>query len=314
MPKILPYFPLLVLLLAAYGCSGEAPQASPRHIERLDLMSTDTVTPISSADSVTLAQWIAFAAGPDSTRRLYAESLPVRTFAPDIIAFLPPLDSVEQVLGNALANDTTVKLFGVISPYNQSILTVPGGNIYIGLNHYLGADYGGYRGAIPYFLRHRKDIKRMPIDVMQARFAEQYPPEFTSESTLLNRMLYQGALLLAVKRSLPIHTPESLLLGLTPADYESVKANEGFIWNQLINGQMLYSTSAEVSARLLNPSPASTLISADAPGQAALFTALKIAEAFSDNTGIAPTEILKQKLYLDNSTLIKSKYSPQYAN
>lgn len=284
MPKNLPFHPLFFAFVMLLGCVGK-PQSKPHRIENPD-----------SATRAELRLIIGDTERADSA------------FAPDIARLLPPLDSVERVLGQALGENSGVRLYGVIIPYRQSVITTPGGDIFIGLNHYLGADYEGYRGIFPSFVRHRKSIERLPTDVMLARIAALYPAEFGPSPTLLNRLIYQGALLETANERM--RAPDASLLGLTPDEIKWCEENEGNIWLTMIDRDLLYSTDPTVAERLLSPAANSNLINANAPGQAALFTAVRLVRAFVDKTGFSPREILEKKLYNDNQTLIKSQYAP----
>ncbi len=284
MPKNLPFYPLFLLLLVLAGCRRE-PQSAPHSILEAD-----------DAARAELREILG------STER--ADSV----FGPDVERLLPPLDSVEAVLGRALGPNSGVTLYGVIIPYRQSVITTPGGHIYIGLNHYLGEDYEGYRGIFPSYLRHRKTISRLPSEVMQARIASLFPPEFGANPTLLNRLLYQGALLQAANDNMD--APDSTIIGLTPEELKWCEENEAALWQSLVGHDLLYSTDPSVADRLLRPAPNSNLLSGNAPGQAALFLALKIVRAYTKETGVSARQILETKAYNDNQTLIKSKYAP----
>ncbi len=289
MPRNLPIYPLFFAILLLLGCKKEAqttPQATPQPILQPDEAARAELTSI---------------IGPISPA---ADSI----FGAAVAQLLPPLDSVEAELGHALGPESGVTLYGVIIPYRQSILTTPEGHIYIGLNHYLGADYEGYQGAFPQYLRQRKSISRLPIDVMQAYTAAQFPAEYGDSPTLLNRMLYQGALLEAANERL--QAPDSTLLGYTAEEMKWCEENEGNLWQSLLSQDLLYSTDSQVADRLLSPAANSNLLSGNAPGQAAQFLAVKIVRAYSEKTGSSPREILENKLYNDNQTLIKSEYAP----
>lgn len=285
MPRNLPIYPLFFAILLLIGCKKETP-ISPQ--------------PILPPDEAAIAELTSLI-GPISPE---ADSV----FSSDIARLLPPLDSVERVLGLALGSESGVTLYGVIIPYRQSILTVPGGHIFIGLNHYLGKDYPGYQGVFPSYLRHRKTIERLPVEVMQARMASLFPPEYTSSPTLLNRLLYQGALLEAANERM--QAPDTTLLGFTPEELEWCEENEANLWQMLISRDMLYSTDSQLAERLLSPAPNSNLLSGNAPGQAALFLAVKIIRSYCNKSGSSPREILENKLYNENQTLIKSEYAP----
>lgn len=236
----------------------------------------------------------------------YEESAAVKAFNPIVESQLPPLDSVEMVLGHAMRG-YDVELIGVVSPYNQAVVTHPQGYVFIALNHYLGADNAIYAGRFADYERQRKTLQRLPSDVMEAVLAQKYPAQFTDTPTLLNHLLYRGALLRAVLEAMPEGTPEATVLGMTQEQYDQCVDNEALIWKTLIEGQMLYSTDPAMIERLLSPAPSTPLISADAPGQVVLFTALQIAK----KSGKKAIELLKPEYYNSNQSLIDSQYAPR---
>lgn len=287
-------------LMAVAGCSN---QQEPRQISRLDLaLSQGHMTATDSAAFSAWADVIGFEGLPEE----YAGR--TAPFEALVIAAITDLDSVEQVLGETLAEHEQIKLTGVVSPYNQAVVTHPDGYVFIALNHYLGPKSAAYAG-FPEFLRQRKITERMPVDIAMAIIASENEPQFEADASLLNHLLYQGALLVQAKNMLPEETPESTILGMTPEEYEWCEANEARIWKALIERKLLYSTDSEVISRLTRPSPASPLISADAPGQAALYCALKLAQAYEHKNG---SPALPQPEYYNNrQTLIKSAYAPR---
>lgn len=286
MPRNLQIYPLFFAILLLLGCKKESPTAPPQPILEPDAEATAELTSL---------------IGPISAE---ADSI----FSADVARLLPPLDSVESELSRALGQESGITLYGVIIPYRQSIITTPRGHIFIGLNHYLGADYDGYKGVFPTYMLHRKTIERLPIDVMQAHIADLYPAEFGQSPTLLNRMLYQGALLESANEQL--NTPDQTLLGFTADDLKWCEANEANLWKSLLSQDMLYSSESQLADRLLSPAPNSNQLSGNAPGQAVVFLGLKIVRAYCKATGVSPREILEKKLYNDNQTLIKSEYAP----
>ncbi len=217
-------------------------------------------------------------------RAVYAASAPVRVFQPDVDSLLAPLDSVERILGHALAayGDSLLRLMAVVSPYNQSVCFHRGGGyVFIALNHYLGRDYAGYAGRFPAYMLHRKDLRRLPSDVMETVMASVSPEQIRPGATFLNRMLYSGALAYCVLQTMPEGTPESVVLGLTDSQWQWCVDNEERLWRSLIERQLLYSSDPAVADRLLRPAPASPLLGPSAPGQAACFIGLRVVQAFA---------------------------------
>lgn len=303
MPTIATKIPLL-LVLTLCACTRPLPHGKP--IERLDqLLASDTAA-LTARQTMAYQQWAAISEAPPS-RSDYAATEAVRVFSRDIARYLPPLDSIERVLG-AVDGIDTLSLYGLIIPFNQSIVTTPDSTVYIGLNHYLGPDYPGYSAAVPPYLLHRKGYAMMAVDIVHAVLVRKYPPQFGPLPTLLQRLQYQGAILLATAQA--TGASDAAVLGMTPEQLADTKANEARMWQRAVERKLLYSTIQADADRLLRPSPASTLISPDAPGQAILYIALQMARAHQQQTGISPQQFLQQTLYNSNQTLIDSKYAP----
>lgn len=285
MPINLPKSPFLGLILLLAACSKGPADVPPAHIER---------------DSI-----------PDQWAQIAPNHRQVDSvFGSEIEKLLPPLDSVEQVLGRAFANDTTVRFFGVANPYNPPIITA-GDSIYIGLNHYLGPDFKGYLGRFPSYVRRLKVVERIPVDVVMARIAQQHQPDYPPYPNLLNHILYQGATCLAVRQTLGDETPLWLVLGMTPEELQWCEKNEGAIWQTMVSHDYLFSTDSRLIRALVTPQPISTPINIDAPGLAALYTGYRIAEAYCKQAGITPLQMLDNKDYNNNSALATSKYAPK---
>lgn len=99
---------------------------------------------------------------------------------------------------------------------------------------------------------------------------------------------------------------------MTDEEFAWCEANEARIWQTLIERDLLFSAEgARQAPSLLRPAPASTLINANAPGQATLYIALRIVRSYERETG---TDALPSPAFFRNSqTLVKSKYAPANA-
>lgn len=312
---------MMALAVIPAGCvrqpagSGEPPRA----IVRLDCALADPASGLDSLEQSAFAAWMEMNGIPSATqadRAVYAASAPVRVFQPDVDSLLAPLDSVERILGHALAayGDSLLRLMAVVSPYNQSVCFHRGGGyVFIALNHYLGRDYAGYAGRFPAYMLHRKDLRRLPSDVMETVMASVSPEQIRPGATFLNRMLYSGALAYCVLQTMPEGTPESVVLGLADSQWQWCVDNEERLWRSLIERQLLYSSDPAVADRLLRPAPASPLLGPSAPGQAACFIGLRVVQAFAGKyPGKAtPGYLLSPEFYNSDSSLIQSQYNPR---
>lgn len=298
MPLKYTLLPLFLTLLTA-GCTSEP---EPRQIQRLDSALADGT--LTAADSAAFKAWCEITAFDGTPGEYAGRTAPFEAL---VIGTIGSLDSVERVLGHALADEPQLKAVGVVSPYSQSVVTHPDGYVFIALNHYLGPESAAYAG-FPEYMRRQKVIERMPVDAIMAIIASENEPQFGADATLLNHLLYRGALLNRTLRALPAKTPEATVLGMSKQDYDWCVANEAIIWKTLIERKLLYSSDPEAIDRLTRPAPASPLIATNAPGQAALFCALKLVQAYERETGA--DALPEPEFYNDRQTLVKSAYAP----
>lgn len=277
--------PLLLLLLTA--CSGN----KKKEIIRLDIAPADSLTDIRNAWTEIRGDF------PAEKEAIFAEAVNCQ---------LPPLDSVEAVLAQSGIADS-ITLVGVINPFISPIVS-NGKYIFIGLNHYLGADSEAYNG-FPQYLRRLKTIQRLPIDVISEYVFKQSNLAEPENPTVLTMLLFTGSVFNTTLKMLPKGTSEALVLGMTDEEYDWCRQNEQRIWQKIIEDGLLYSSDLNIIRKLFSPSPSATLINAHAPGNTMQYIGLKIAQAYEKNTGRDASP--SNEYILDNQSLVNSKYSPQ---
>lgn len=265
-------------------------------IVRLDrAIRADSVTPdmYDAADAwllATLGYLPAGSAERDSLIGADAASPAWRIFGPDVDRLLPPLDGASEILGRD--EDMPSRIYGIISPYNQSIM-VADTIVLVALNHYLGADYEGY-ASMPAHISRNKTVDRLPLDVAEALTATRLPfPDTIASPSLLMRMAYEGAVLARVADGLGI-ADGPLLMGWTDEQWSDAVAHEGETWRRLVSSDLLFSDNPAVLSRLISPAPSSPDISPDAPGRLGRFTGLRMVRA----SGLSPDSILESRAYL----------------
>lgn len=306
MPRILLILPFLLTLISA--CNTDMTDNSVKRIVRLDLATSQEGTQLTATEQQAFDAWIEIL-GKEYSRESYAQSPAVKSFQPLITDQLPPLDSIEKVLSESLPHNITV--VGIVSPFKQSVITHPNGFAFIGLNHYLGENNPIYAGVFTDAERSLKNINRLPIDVTMAVIVDQNPITLPSNPTLLNHLLCQGAILQAALNALPTKTTEYAVLGISQEEYTWCNNNESNIWKSIISQGLLYSSDRLMIDRLLKPNNSTPIISANAPGQAALYIALKIVQSYLDNNpSKSANDLLNESFYGNNKSLIDSKYSP----
>lgn len=252
-----------------------------------------------------------------SAMDVYAGSAAVGVFAPDVAAAMPDLSWLEEMLGSArgvLAREVPAvnfpaHIYGMVTPYNQSIV-VADSVMFIGLNHYLGAGYAGYAGFDDY-RRRQKVPGRMPVDVLEAVVALSCPYVQTGVGgdTVLSRMLYDGAVVASVHDALP-DVELADVLGWSADEMAWAEKNECKVWETIVGRELLYSTDPMDAERLVSPSPATSIVHADAPGRIGRYIGYKIVKKYLDGHPDATVPyMLSPGFYGSRTALIESGYS-----
>ncbi len=252
----------------------------------------------------------------DSALIRYSRSRAVQIFIGDIRSRFVQLDSVRGVLAkleNSLVNNLPdidfPGLYSVVSPFNQSVI-IADSLMFVGLNHYLGQDYPGYGYFEPY-QRIVKTPRHLPYDIAEAVIANSMPYEPTADAAVLNRLLYEGALLYAVMAVVP-DAELGEALGYSPLQLQWAEDNESAAWNALISQKMLYSTSPSDADRLVNPSPVTSILHHESPGRLGRYIGYQIVKSYADkHPDAALSDLLAPQFYNSPQTLISASYRPR---
>ncbi len=305
----------IFLLLILVGCQSKIDKGKV-NIVRFD--DYDIYKNSVSSDSLLnpFLDVISVESGKEIDAASYFNSRPVKVFGPDVKQYLPPLDSVENVIYVATTNaeklgiDMAHKAFcGVINPYYQPIL-ISDSIVYIGLNHYLGENYQGYQ-SFPKYVIKDKCIDRLPVDVCYSAISYCYPFSRDSEEYVVNHILYEGALAYLICEILPEEDIFNLL-GYDKNQSEWIKQNELSLWNEIAMKQLLFSRDNLDINKLCQPSPSSMLLDQNCPPLVGRYIGYQIVCSYLNNNKISDLHfLLSKEFYMNENTLILSKYSPK---
>lgn len=302
---------VLAGLVAACAMRGEAPAV----LRRIDRELAGAGMPSDSAGRKAVEALFAvsgYGEPTDSALRAY-------TLNPSIAAHTAAVDSVfasvagvEQSLGRIAARLPEVLpgtdvpgFYAIVSPFNQSVI-VADTMVFIGLNHYLGEEYGPY-GYFPGFVCRRKTPARLPVDVAEALVRVSRPFTPAGSPTLLQAMLYEGAVSHAVSE-LTGTAPEDVP-GYAPAELKYLEEREDEVWRLMAERRWLYSTDPAVLRNFIALSPATTMLSAEAPGAAGRWTGTRIVSAYLGRHPDAKvSDLLSPSFYTDPVSLRDSGY------
>lgn len=313
---------LVISVLALAGCGG----ADRMEIRRLDRVARQAAEGMLSGDSLRAMEggvWALMAVnGADSTVSAteflaeYGGATFSTVFGPDVESRLHELGAQERELAEARRNlagklpelEFPAEIYGIITPYRQSVVRVDSVML-IGLNHYLGADYEGYEsfGAE----RVQKTPERMAVEAVSAMVMGEYPFEADANGvSLLQMMLYDGAVTAAVKEALPEKKMYDLL-GMDSGTIAQAEGEEREIWRALAEKGLLFSTDISVNSRLMMPAEHSDRIYPGCPGRAARYIGWRIVESYMKrNPEASLSYLLQPEFYNSPDALRLSAYNP----
>lgn len=252
----------------------------------------------------------------DSVLEQYSHTPAIELFSKDIQERFSQIDSIQRVLSvieynmdNQFSGNEIPKIYSVVSPYTQSIF-IADSIMFVGLNHYLGDDYRGY----DYFESYQRNVKtpkHMPYDVAEALISSRYPYQPKKNATVLNMLLYNGAVIYTLMNIIP-NAELSESLGYNTDQLKWLVDNESEAWNALIVRKLLYSPIATDAERLVLPAPATTILHPDAPGRAGRYIGYKIVASYmNSNKDASLSDILSPSFYNSDMSLVKSGYQGQ---
>lgn len=240
----------------------------------------------------------------------WSRSDEVAMFQPQVDAAFPSLEPFEAQLGHivsrAVADSLPVggmRFAAVVWGKPYSVAPVDSVML-IALNHYLGPEHESYAHMTAY-RRAEKDAKYMPYDVASA-LAASAAGEFTTKQapTVLNNLLYEGALVEARMRLVPNSTLADAL-GYDPETLRELEANLDDIRTEMAQRRMLYDTDPDLINRLFAGAASSPLLNGAAPGRAARYVGYKLVHRYADEHPEANLRFLLSPAFYDDPATIQ---------
>lgn len=300
------YTPLKVYRLyeQIYECSKNGSQES---------LSNDSITMrgVSAVNSM-----LNIGHPDDSALIKYINSDVVKIFTPEVEKIFDNYDDLENLLGGVAENMkkelpsiNMCDIYAIVSSDRQrSIYVIDSTTMLISMNHYLGSQHDAYKGFYEY-VKQVKTPKHIPYDIVEAIIGTSpFQFEQNGSETVLNRMLYQGTLIEAKMRLIP-GASLALALGYTDDQLKWLEENEQKAWETIVAQKLLYSTNPSDVEKLMLPSPATTIINANAPGRAGRYFGYKIVKAYIEkNPDITLSQLLSPEFYNNQQSFISSGY------
>lgn len=178
----------------------------------------------------------------------------------------------------------------------------------IALDAYLGESHRFY-GSIPRYIASTLKKDQIVVDLAQA-YAEKYTFQ-SSRKTLLDEMIYFGKVLYFEDKVIPFKA-ENERISYTEKQINWAKNNEASIWSYFVERELLFSTSAKLPSRFINPAPFSKFyledIDSESPGKIGQYMGWQIVKAYMQHNDT----LLKDMLIMNAEDIFnKSKFKPK---
>lgn len=199
-------------------------------------------------------------------------------------------------------------IYTYYSGFNTSLI-LDSTYIGIGLDRYLGKDYKIYSQlGIPVYQSKNMTSERMMVDIFRALSLKYFFHPYGTQ-TLLDEMIAEGKIYYFTQQLLsdiPSHTH----FGFTPEQLKICSGNEQYMWNYLIEKNILYTNNLGIIHRMTGEAPFTLEFSREAPGKAACWIGYRIVEQYmKKNSDVSLAELMNNNNY--GEILKLSLYAPK---
>ena len=206
--------------------------------------------------------------------------------------------------------ETTIpRVIGLINNVDYQSKTIYADSLLlISLDTYLGVDHNLYEG-IPQYIRQEMDITFLPSHVA-SKFAESKIPP-SNDRSFLSQIIYHGKQIYLKDWVLPRSSDAEKML-YTEQQIQWVIDNEAYMWQYIVEKQLLYDTDLSLSNRFIEPAPFSKFyleIDNKSPGRIGVWIGWQIIKSYMKRY---PDTEISALLNLPAQTLFsKSNYKPR---
>jgi gliding motility-associated lipoprotein GldB len=163
--------------------------------------------------------------------------------------------------------------------------------IIIGLDFYLG-DQASFRplNTPEYILQRYRKENIVPNTLLF--ISEKYNTTNPEDLSLLADMIYYGKAHYFSRQMLPC-VPDSIFLGYSPEQMSLIRENEGIIWANFIENELLYETSHFIKDKFISERPFTLEISENCPGRIGRWVGWEIVKAYHEkNEDVTLTQLM----------------------
>ncbi len=251
----------------------------------------------------------------DDSVASWLSSAPVRWFYNDIDSISPSGETIGRWIGHIVSEsqrehlELPAKSFATAIWGKTKSIMFADSVMIVALIHYLGSEHPAYSG-MPAYLSTQKSPERIPYDIAEALVATAYPFESSGSTSVINRLIYEGAVTLAKMRLVDNSRLEDAL-GYTDEELKWLNDNEAELWNKMLTSKMVFDKSETTAEKLLSPAPFTSVLSQSAPGRAGRYIGYKIVMSYVDShSGTTLQQLLSPPFYGQDNPLKDTGYAP----
>jgi hypothetical protein len=199
-----------------------------------------------------------------------------------------------------------------IGPFDAPGVAITRFTLAIGLQLYAGHNFAFYNSMegqelYPAYISRRFERPYIPVNCMKA-IAEDMFPDSSANLSLIGQIVEKGKYWWLTDLFLP-RTEDSLKTGFSQKQLDWCQANEGLIWNYVLQHEDLYNIDPDVIKNYIGDSPSTPGMPDISPGNIGQWIGWKIVEKYvEDHPEAGPKEIMR----MDPRKLFEeSKYKPR---
>lgn len=230
----------------------------------------------------------------------------------DLSATEKELQSAFQLVKAYFPGYQVPKFVSYFGPFDAPGAAITENAIAIGLHLYAGEDFPYYlsiegQQMYPAYLSRRFRKEYIAVNCVKVVEEDLFPAK-NSSGPLVEQMIEKGKYWWLCKKFMP-EVADTLVNGFTESQLNWCEANEGIIWNLVLQNDQIYSTDPSIIRNFLGEAPGTPGFPPAAPGNIGQWIGQQIVAAYMEkNPKTSPGQLM---LIQPRAILDGSKYKPR---
>jgi hypothetical protein len=209
-------------------------------------------------------------------------------------------------------NYSVPRFIAYLGPFDAPGVAITENAIAIGLQLYGGKDFPFYTSLpgqelYPSYISRRFEKSHIATNCIRA-VAEDLYPDKSQGLPLIEQMIEKGKYAWLTNLVLP-NTADTVKTGYTREQLDWCIANEGVVWNLILQNDQLYSTDPSIIQMYIGDAPGTQNFPPDAPGNLGQWIGQRIVTVYMEkNPGITPQQLMDTEA---RKIIDGAKYKPR---